>query len=191
MTQELIIHIGLNQIKGVGPVNTKKIVAYCGGLEVVFKEKQSNLEKIPNAAQDGQNQCNHNINSCADSPYDFLDMVENYMDYSDPSCQNMFTKGQVDFMYSVIVNNRSELPDTTNNGGGNISVEGYSKAELSVYPNPVKDKFTIDLSKVNESIYIQLIDVTGKIIWERKYSITNRSTHISVSTVDFSRGISF
>ena len=65
------------------------------------------------------------------------------------------------------------------------------KAELSVYPNPVKDKFTIDLSKVNESIYIQLIDETGKIIWERKYSITNRSTHISVSTVDFSRGIYF
>ena len=48
MTQELIFHIGLNQIKGVGPVNTKKIVAYCGGLEAVFKEKQSNLEKIPN-----------------------------------------------------------------------------------------------------------------------------------------------
>ena len=48
MTQELIFHIGLNQIKGIGPVNTKKIVAYCGGLEAVFKEKQSNLEKIPN-----------------------------------------------------------------------------------------------------------------------------------------------
>jgi len=48
MTQELIFHIGLNQIKGIGPVNIKKIVAYCGGLEAVFKEKQSNLEKIPN-----------------------------------------------------------------------------------------------------------------------------------------------
>ncbi len=47
MTQELIFHIGLNQIKGIGPVNIKKIVAYCGGLEAVFREKQSNLEKIP------------------------------------------------------------------------------------------------------------------------------------------------
>ena len=121
MTQELIFHIWLNQIKGVGHVNTKKIVAFCGDLEAVFKEKQLNLEKIsnigpvlasqiknssvfsradedgiddtPNAAQYGQNQCNHNINSCTDSPYDFPDMVENYMDYSDPSCQNIFTKG--------------------------------------------------------------------------------------------------
>ena len=153
--------------------------------------EEDGIDDTPNAAQDGQNQCNHNINSCTDSPYDFPDMVENYMYYSDPSCQNMFTKGQVDFMYSVILNNRSELPDTTNNGGGNISVAAYNKAELSVYPNPAKDKFTIDLSKVNESTHIQLIDVTGKIIWERKYSITNRSTHISVSTVDFSRGIYF
>lgn len=153
--------------------------------------EEDGIDDTPNAAQDGQNQCNHNINSCTDSPYDFPDMVENYMYYSDPSCQNMFTKGQVDFMYSVILNNRSELPDTTNNGGGNISVAAYNKAELSVYPKPAKDKFTIDLSKVNESTHIQLIDVTGKIIWERKYSITNRSTHISVSTVDFSRGIYF
>jgi len=153
--------------------------------------EEDGIDDTPNAAQDGQNQCNHNINSCTDSPYDFPDMVENYMDYSDPSCQNMFTKGQVDFMYSVILNNRSELPDTTNSGGGNISVEGYNKAELSVYPNPAKDKFTIDLSKVNEITHIQLIDVTGKIIWERKYLVTDRSTHISVSTVDFSRGIYF
>lgn len=48
MTQELIFHIGLSQIKGIGPINTKKIVAYCGGFEAVFKEKQSILEKISN-----------------------------------------------------------------------------------------------------------------------------------------------
>lgn len=48
MTQELIFHIGLSQIKGIGPINTKKIVAYCGGFEAVFKEKQSILEKVPN-----------------------------------------------------------------------------------------------------------------------------------------------
>ena len=153
--------------------------------------QEDGIDDTPNASQDGQNQCNHNSNTCTDSPYDFPDMVENYMDYSDPSCQNMFTKGQVDFMYSVIVNNRSELPDTTNSGGGNISVEGYNKAEFSIYPNPAKDKFTIDLSKLNESTHIQLIDVTGKIIWQRKYLTSDRSNHISVSTIDFSRGIYF
>ena len=157
--------------------------------------QEDGIDDTPNAAQDGQNQCNHNSNTCTDSPYDFPDMVENYMDYSDPSCQNMFTKGQVDFMYSVIQNNRSNLPDTTNNGGGSnpdtTSIEAFNTADLFIYPNPANDKFIIDLSKVNEITRIQFIDVTGKIVWERKHLPADGSTQISVSTLDFSRGVYF
>jgi PKD repeat protein len=35
-----------------------------------------------------------NINSCTDSPTDLPDQIENYMDYSDGTCQNMYTAGQ-------------------------------------------------------------------------------------------------
>ncbi len=35
-----------------------------------------------------------NINSCTDSPTDLFDQIENYMDYSNGSCQNMYTQGQ-------------------------------------------------------------------------------------------------
>jgi PKD repeat protein len=34
------------------------------------------------------------LNSCTDSPTDLPDQIENYMDYSDGICQNMFTQGQ-------------------------------------------------------------------------------------------------
>jgi PKD repeat protein len=34
------------------------------------------------------------INSCTDTPTDFPDQIENYMDYSDGTCQNMYTAGQ-------------------------------------------------------------------------------------------------
>ncbi len=45
--QELLYQIGITLIKNIGAVNGKKLIAYCGGPEAVFKEKISKLEKIP------------------------------------------------------------------------------------------------------------------------------------------------
>ncbi len=39
--------IGINLIPGISDLNGKKLIAYCGGAEAVFKEKKSNLLKIP------------------------------------------------------------------------------------------------------------------------------------------------
>jgi len=39
--------IGINLISGISDINGKKLIAYCGGAEAVFKEKKSNLLKIP------------------------------------------------------------------------------------------------------------------------------------------------
>lgn len=45
--QDLAYKIGITLIPGVGDVNAKKLIAYCGGVEAVFKEKKKILEKIP------------------------------------------------------------------------------------------------------------------------------------------------
>ncbi len=48
MSNELLKYqIGINLIKGVGPSLAKNLIAYLGSVEAVFKEKRSNLEKIP------------------------------------------------------------------------------------------------------------------------------------------------
>lgn len=47
----LLYKIGLTLIPGVGDINGKKLVAYCGGVEAVFKEKRGNLLKIPGIGQ--------------------------------------------------------------------------------------------------------------------------------------------
>ena len=39
--------IAISFFNGFGPVNTKKAIAYTGGLEAFFKEKKQNLSKIP------------------------------------------------------------------------------------------------------------------------------------------------
>lgn len=38
--------------------------------------------------------CNTNLNNCTNESPDLNDMVQNYMDYSNDACQNMFTLGQ-------------------------------------------------------------------------------------------------
>ncbi len=45
--QELYNLIALSQVRLVGPVAAKKLIAYCGSAEAVFKEKKSALIKIP------------------------------------------------------------------------------------------------------------------------------------------------
>ena len=43
----LLYQIGITLIPGIGDINGKKLIAYCGGAEAVFKEKKAVLLKIP------------------------------------------------------------------------------------------------------------------------------------------------
>lgn len=45
-----------------------------------------------------------NVNSCTDTPVDFPDMKENYMDYTDDLCMNIFTNDQATRMRTVLEN---------------------------------------------------------------------------------------
>lgn len=44
---ELLYQIGLTLIEGIGDVNAKSLLAYCGSSEEVFKQKKTQLLKIP------------------------------------------------------------------------------------------------------------------------------------------------
>ena len=46
MHNELLYEIALTLIPGIGDVNGKKLIAYCGGAEAVFREKKKNLLSI-------------------------------------------------------------------------------------------------------------------------------------------------
>ncbi len=50
-SDSLLYQIALTLLPMVGDVNGKKLVAYCGGAEAVFKEKKSALLKIPGIGQ--------------------------------------------------------------------------------------------------------------------------------------------
>ncbi|MBN4062210.1 DNA-processing protein DprA [Bacteroidales bacterium AH-315-I05] len=45
--EQLKYKVGITLIEGIGDMRAKKLIAYCGGAEAVFKEKKSALQKIP------------------------------------------------------------------------------------------------------------------------------------------------
>lgn len=44
MTNELLYEIGITLVPGIGNIGGKKLIAYCGGAEAVFKEKNAILK---------------------------------------------------------------------------------------------------------------------------------------------------
>lgn len=47
MNEQLLYHIAITSIPNIGDVTAKKLIAYCGSSEQVFKENKLVLEKIP------------------------------------------------------------------------------------------------------------------------------------------------
>ena len=47
MADSLLYQIAITLIPGIGDINGKKLVSYCGGVEAVFKEKAKTLCRIP------------------------------------------------------------------------------------------------------------------------------------------------
>ena len=45
--EELIHLMALSQLKGIGPIVAKKLIAHCGGSREVFDEKEKHLKNIP------------------------------------------------------------------------------------------------------------------------------------------------
>lgn len=47
--QELVHRLALSMLKGIGPVNARNLVAYCGGVEPLFTDRKvrRSLEKVP------------------------------------------------------------------------------------------------------------------------------------------------
>jgi PKD repeat protein len=58
--------------------------------------------------------CSFNLNSCTNDNPDLPDQIENYMDYANGSCMNMFTLGQKDAMDAVLSGSRSNIRSANN-----------------------------------------------------------------------------
>lgn len=49
--EALVFQIGIDMIPKIGSINAKRLIAYCGGIEAVFKQSKKALQKIPGVGE--------------------------------------------------------------------------------------------------------------------------------------------
>jgi len=108
--------IGISQIPGVGSVLAKKLIAYTGSIEAVFKEKKKNLLKIPGIGTTLADLIvNHQNLERAEAEIEFINRYEIryyfYLDEEYPvrlkQCPDapimLFSKGDIDFNKEKVI----------------------------------------------------------------------------------------
>ena len=68
-----------------------------------------------------------------------------------------------------------------------IISQNYSVEEIDIYPNPVKDILNVELPSVNENLYLSVINMTGKVVFQTV--IESNSQHFEVPTQAFAAGV--
>ena len=147
------------------------------------------LDDTPNAAQSANQICNFNNNTCTDSPVDFPDMIENYMDYAEEECMNLFTQDQVDIMRLMLKTARTELADviveSVNPSG---VVDGIDVNEIRLFPNPNSGVFQLQVPSDLHLNTVSVFDVQGMLVHEQLLS--NLSGQIDLN-LDLISGVYF
>ncbi len=73
LPNQLLYQIALTLIPGIGDINAKALLAYCGSAESVFKEKKSHLLKIPGIGSvAAKNIFNHSVFKGAEAEVEFV-----------------------------------------------------------------------------------------------------------------------
>lgn len=98
-------------------------------------------------------------------------MIENYMDYSDDACMNIFTNDQISRMRTVLEHSPRRKSLLSSPVLENPLKSPTSLADLvKVYPNPAHDKFHISFEEHKlENVQITLTDLTGKTIFSKGF----------------------
>ncbi|MBK6362782.1 MAG: T9SS type A sorting domain-containing protein [Saprospiraceae bacterium] len=117
------------------------------------------MEDTPNQGEQTGFSCNKTRNTCTDVSNDLPDMLENYMDYSDESCQNIFTEDQVSHMRKVLENQRKGLIESQVNTS---EINNYSFIKVS--PNPGMGEFTIHYTSDSRVLLYTVYDISGKLL---------------------------
>jgi PKD repeat protein len=83
----------------------------------------------PPQAEATPSNCPHSANTCSNDSPDLPDQVENYMDYSNGACENMFTLDQKSRFDGVLTGTRSAI-----HSGSNLTATGVLLGETPCAP---------------------------------------------------------
>ena len=109
---------------------------------------------------------------------DYPDQVENFMDYSDDACLNMFTKGQVDLMRSVLELYRPGIVTKVVNTPSGIQTLA-SALQFRLFPNPANSELHVVLTESNSSTKLKLFNQQGALVRTKVFD--GGATKVNVS----------
>jgi hypothetical protein len=122
--------------------------------------------------------CPIGANTCSNDT--FPDQVENYMDYGNAKCSNMFTKGQVEVMRYNLLNIRENL------GEQYIEYEEIPPVIVqNIYPNPFGSELKYeDDTLIQKWVTLELYNAVGQKVletsrWKEEFYVT--FDHIDVA----------
>lgn len=139
------------------------------------------VDDTPNADTASQQTCLIKNSCINESSYwtnigiDPPDMIENYMDYSYDDCMTMFSQGQKTRMLGFLNTVRTGL--LTSPGCSPTGLLENPTQTVSLFPNPVTDQLTIQLTVPGE-FAIHISDLSGRLV--KSLEVFNTVTEINV-----------
>ena len=113
------------------------------------------------------------------------DMFQNYMDYTNDACMNLFTLGQKDRMLAALNTSRTSLLTS-----GMCQANYISKQKdllFKISPNPASSQLRLILAENSANTEITILDLTGKTVVKQ---ISNEN-NITINTSELPSGIYF
>lgn len=124
-------------------------------------------QDTPNV-RDRTSGCPVGLLSCDGTPA----MIENYMDYSDDACMNVFTNDQISRMRTVLEHSPRRKSLLSSPVLDNPLKSPTDLTDLiNVYPNPARDRFHIAFEAHKlENVQITLTDLTGQTLFSQSFN---------------------
>jgi hypothetical protein len=127
------------------------------------------------------------FNTCSSAPGN--DMVENYMDYSNDACMNIFTQDQKERMVAVLNNaaRRKSLTTSTVCQDPNASIEDFGTLNaLYLYPNPAQTLINISGADGDLPDGFSIFNSLGQVITTVK---VNGTADLTINTSAYANGV--
>lgn len=129
--------------------------------------------------------CQFGIDSCPNQ--DGLDMINNYMDYSNDICMNIFTNDQKTRMRTVLESADRRASLLTSGVCGLLTTADFDALrETTVYPNPAQNELNISVANGEFPDSYVIYNALGQTVANVKVS---NESNLTVNTSGYANGI--